>query len=144
MGHGMTPDDGKPVALLVEDDPELQEQMCVELSRLGFDVRTALHYDAALEHLSKIRPKLALVDLELPTESGYDICQAIRSDASLADVPILVTSDSGFPEDMAFAEEAGANAFLQKPFDMKDLVRYVQALVTARKRSEPRMWRLRP
>jgi DNA-binding response OmpR family regulator len=85
-----------------------------------------------------------VVDLELPTESGYELCELIRETPDFAKIPILVTSDSSDPEHMAFAERAGANAFLRKPFSMKELARYIDALVRNTKRSEPQLHRLRP
>ncbi len=132
----------KKVALIVEDDPDLQLAMTAELVRMGFDVLGALHYDAALLHLTGATPHIVCIDLELPTESGYAVCEYIRSELRLTDIPILVTSDSGFPEEMAFAEKAGANAFLRKPFTMTDLCLNIQALIERGKRSEPNVRRL--
>ena len=131
------------VALVVEDDPELQKAMSEQLSRMGFDVLCALHYAAAVEHLGSAEPDLVCVDLELPTESGYELCEYIRGPRGLGVVPILVTSDSDYPEEMANAEEVGANAFLRKPFSPNDLARYVSALMGERRRSSPSMQRLR-
>ncbi len=131
------------VALVVEDDPILQRAMTNRLGRMGFDALGALHYDAALLRLAERRPHLVCVNLELPTESGYEVCEYIRRDARLARVPIIVTSESGYPEAMASAERAGANAFLKKPFTMAALVAYVEALVHGHE-SEPHLRRLWP
>ena len=134
------------MALVVEDDPALQEAMSVQLARMGFTVRGALHYDVAVQHLHDVvdakQLEIVCIDLELPTVSGYEICEYIRGPLRL-DVPILVTSESRYPEHMAYAEKAGANAFLRKPFSMKDLAHHVDALVQRRKRSEPNMRNLR-
>lgn len=119
----------KRLAMVVEDDPELQEAMLAHLARLDFDTCSALHYDEAVERLASCSPHLVCVDIGLPTRSGYELCEYIRGHSSLGDVPILVTSDSGFPEDMANAEEAGANAFLKKPFSMRQLTHYIEALL---------------
>jgi two-component system chemotaxis response regulator CheY len=127
------------IAIVVEDDPSLQEAMSAQLARMGFTVRGALHYDVAVQHLEEVEPELICIDLELPTMSGYEICEYIRGTLCLTEVPILVTSDSGHPEHMAYAEKAGANAFLRKPFSMKDLAHYVDALIHRRKESEPYM-----
>jgi DNA-binding response OmpR family regulator len=120
----------KGLVLIVEDDPDLQESMAAELERMDLEVLSALHYDAAIQQLMTARtPHLVCVDLELPTRSGYEVCEYIRGPLGRASVPILVTSDSGFPEDMACAEEAGANAFLKKPFSMRDFTTYVETLL---------------
>jgi DNA-binding response OmpR family regulator len=117
------------MALIVEDDPELQKAMRDRLTQMDFEVRSALHYEAAVGHLAADEPSLVCVDLELPTQSGYELCEHIRGPLGLGRVPILVTSDSGFPEDMASAEEAGANAFLKKPFSMREFGTFVEALL---------------
>jgi DNA-binding response OmpR family regulator len=120
----------KRLVLIVEDDPDLQGSMVAELERMNFEVLSALHYDAAIQQLTTAqRPRLVCVDLELPTRSGYELCEYIRGPLGRASVPILVTSDSGFPEDMACAEEAGADAFLKKPFSMRDFTTCVQTLL---------------
>jgi DNA-binding response OmpR family regulator len=130
-------------ALIVEDDPTLQKAMTRELQRMSFDVAGALHYEAAVDHLATRQPHFVCVDLELPTQSGYELCEYIRGPLGLAGVPILVTSDSCFAKDMASAEEAGANAFLRKPFSMRQLTNHVEALFTRARESEPYLRRLR-
>jgi two-component system, sensor histidine kinase ChiS len=117
------------VALVVEDDPLLQREMVRHLGDNGFRVLTAFDYTGAVRLLSCARFDLACIDLGLPTQSGYELCEHIRARRDLRTLPILVTSDHTFPEDMAHAEEAGANAFLKKPFTMKKLLHYVAALM---------------
>lgn len=121
----------KRLALIVEDDPELQLAMSERLERMDFEVRRALHYEAAVGQLQEAgeTPSLVCVDLELPTRSGYELCEFIRGDLGLERVPILVTSDSGFPKAVACAEEAGADAFLVKPFTMRAFSGCVEALL---------------
>ena len=127
----MTNIGSRRVALIVEDDPELQLAMSERLERMDFEVRRALHYEAAVGQLQEAgeAPSLVCVDLELPTRSGYELCEFIRGDLGLEEVPILVTSNSGFPPDVASAEEAGADAFLEKPFTMRAFSGCVEALL---------------
>ena len=126
------------VALIVEDDPHLQKAMSVHLAAMDFEVRVAPHYEAAVGHLTTAgEPSIVCVDIELPTASGYEVCEYIRGPLGLRRVPILVTSDSGFPEDMASAEEAGANAFLKKPFSMREFGTFVEALLAEAPSSRP-------
>src|SRR5580700_8561875 len=128
----------KRLALIVEDDPELQKAMTTELERMDFEVLSALHYDAAVHQLTTAgRPGFVCVGLELPTQSGYELCAYIRGPLGRARVPILVTSDSRFPEEMACAEEAGADAFMKKPFSMRDFCASVRALLARTRASEP-------
>ncbi len=131
------------VALVVEDDPFLQLAMARQLEKAKFHVVTALDFNAAVRHLTARPLDVACIDLGLPSESGYELCEHIRSRAALAWLPILVTSERTFPEDMAHAEEAGANAFLKKPFPMDRLLKYVSALLDGPHASRPSVRRLR-
>lgn len=123
--------------LVVEDDPVLQRAMAHALEHAQFEVSTAFDYEGAVSWLRETRPTLVCVDLGLPRESGYELCEHIRTQQNLIGVPILVTSDHTFPEDMAHAEEAGANAFLKKPFTMPKLLTYVEALLDGPPSSTP-------
>jgi len=129
--------------LVVEDDPVLQRAMAKGLEAAKFSVRTAIDYETAVGILKSMRPSLVCVDLALPRESGYDLCEHIRRQPELIYVPIVVTSDRAFPEDMAHAEEAGANAFLKKPFPPEKLIKYVFALLDGPNSSRPSVRRLR-
>src|SRR5580658_7350657 len=129
-------------ALVVDDDPRLQAAMLKQIERMGFETAGAFHYDAALQHLKTRRPQLVCVGLELPTQSGYELCEYIRGPLGLKGVPILVTSHSCFAGEMASAEEAGASAFLKKPFTMGEFTKYVQALLGEAHRSETHLRRL--
>jgi DNA-binding response OmpR family regulator len=131
------------LALVVEDDPALQRAMLAELDAAHFDVLAAYDFNTAVRHLARSQPQVVCVDLGLPSASGYEVCEHIRSQPELLSVPILVTSERGFPEDMAHAEEAGANAFLKKPFTMKRLMKYITALLDGPSTSRPSIRRLR-
>lgn len=131
------------IALVVEDDPLLQRAMAKQLEKAKFQVLTAFDFDAAVRHLSALKPDVACIDLGLPSESGYELCEHIRSRQHLIWLPILVTSERSFPEDMAHAEDAGANAFLKKPFTMDRLLKYVSALLDGPQTSRPSVRRLR-
>jgi DNA-binding response OmpR family regulator len=119
----------KRTALIVEDNPTLRRIMSEHVARMDFDVLTAAHYAAALVHLAACTPDIACVDIGLPSESGYELCEYIRGPLGLMSLPIMVTSEFGSPENMAYAEEAGADAFLEKPFSMPDLGANIEALL---------------
>jgi DNA-binding response OmpR family regulator len=121
----------KRTALVVEDDPHLQKAMSKQLERMNFQVLSAQHYEAAALHLAKLEPKIACVDVQLPCKSGYQLCEYIRRALGFLKLPILMTSDHGSPTDMAYAEDAGANAFLCKPFSMRELGECVESLLNA-------------
>lgn len=135
---------GKRLVLVVEDFPETREEMCAWLQGEGFEVRAAADYQSALQQLEAATPSLACIDLTLPRESGFDLIEAIRKMPGRALVPLLVMSERAYPEDMAQAEELGANAFLKKPFTRDRFIKYVRAILDGPFSSRPSVRRLQP
>jgi DNA-binding response OmpR family regulator len=129
-------------ALLVEDFPRSRHVTQSYLTEEGFDVIAARDYDAAVRTLEVCTPDVVLVDLTLPTESGYALCEHIRAKDPFFLVPILVMSERGWPEDIAHAEQVGANAYLRKPFTRERLARYLKNLLGAPQASTPSIRRL--
>lgn len=115
--------------LVVEDHPALRGSLreCVEL--LGLEPIEAADGNTALNRLSASAPDLVCLDVVLPESSGYEVCQFIRESPHLRDVPVLMMSGRGLANESAFAEEAGADAFLAKPFTRKDFERQVRDLL---------------
>jgi DNA-binding response OmpR family regulator len=120
----------KSVILVVEDDPELRGAMSRHLANAErFCVLAADNYHTAIKHLEAGTPHIACVDLGLPNESGYELCEYMRRQPALAYVPVIVTGENSSPKDMAQAEDAGANAFLAKPFTMQRLAAVANELL---------------
>ena len=117
------------VVLVVEDDPTLQNALRRGLERRGFQVRTAFDCRKALLQLEAPIPHVVCIDLCLPDQSGYELCEHIRRTPACRDVPVVVMGDAAFPEHMAHAEVAGANAFLRKPFTLDVLVGCIGSLL---------------
>ena len=131
--------------LLVEDNPAEQEVVRAHLASARFDVEIAPDYQSALRALETNRPDLVCVDLTLPRESGYELCEFMRGAGKLSfeHVPIVVMSDRGSPEEMAHAEDVGATAFIKKPFTRDRLLKYVFVLLDGPHSSRPSVRRLR-
>jgi DNA-binding response OmpR family regulator len=129
--------------LVVEDEPSLLAAMQRHLVNAGFEVRTGSDFATAVAQLGSATFDAIYVDLCLPSESGYELCERIRQEPTMCFVPIIVASERGFPEDMSRSEEAGANAFLKKPFTMRLLVECLEMLMRGGAESRPPMRRLR-
>jgi DNA-binding response OmpR family regulator len=135
--------DTKRTVLVVEDHPPAREMMRQTLTGQEFRVESTADYHGAVGYLSTHTPHLVCLDLTLPRESGFELCEYIRNEARLRHVPILVISDRSSPEDMAHAENVGANAFLKKPFTREKLLKYVVTLLDGPHASSPSVRRLR-
>jgi len=119
----------KRIAVVVEDFPPLSEQMRTYLQAREFVVHAASDHASAVRILEQCVPHLVCLDLTLPHQSGFELCEHIRSQQRFAATSILVTSERASPEDMAMAEEVGANAYLKKPFTRERFLKYVTALL---------------
>ena len=101
------------------------------LGQHGWDVVVASDADTALRIMRDRRPELVYLDLNLPSSSGYDVCEAIRADGILKDTPILMTSARISVDVRAFSLEAGANVFLAKPYGLDHLAAVAEQLVSS-------------
>ena len=114
---------GKRRALIVDDDEELVELIRDVLEADGrFDVRVANNgFDAGMM-VKEYRPDILVLDVMLPDINGKEVCQRVRSDSSLDDVKIVCISGMVEQDKVAELHEAGANDFLQKPFEIDALI----------------------
>jgi DNA-binding response OmpR family regulator len=116
--------------LVVEDDQTLRKLIARHLQKLGFLVAEAGDGEAALECLDKNQaPSLFCLDLALPAMSGFRVCEQIRSMANTRETPVLVITARTTVQDHTFALEMGADAFLEKPFKLKDFESEIKALL---------------
>jgi excisionase family DNA binding protein len=114
---------GKRKALVVDDDEELVELIRDVLEQDGrFEVRVANNgFDAGMM-VKEYRPDIIVLDVMLPDINGKEVCQRVRSDSALEDVKIICISGMVEKDKIEDLKEAGANDFLQKPFEIEDLV----------------------
>lgn len=123
-------DNDKREVLLVDDDLDLVEVVKGALDKDGrFDVKVANNgFDAGMivkEH----RPELIVLDVMLPDINGREVCQRVRSDNQLEEVKILCISGMVEPDKIDDLKAAGANDFLQKPFEVEQLIERMCALL---------------
>jgi DNA-binding response OmpR family regulator len=114
--------------LICDDDARLRELMRVTLEP-DYDCIEAGDADEAIELFRSAKPAVALLDVMLPGKSGVDLLREVRADPELAHIPIIVVSAWTREADRSVAADAGAQAFLGKPFDIEVLQSTVNKLV---------------
>lgn len=122
--------------LIVEDDPDLRELLTYELTHEGFSVDAAGLGAEALRFCHQQTPDLVLLDLMLPDFSGLEICRALRRSPETEDVPIIFLTACGADADRIQGLEVGADDYVSKPFQMRELTLRIQALL---RRTDPRV-----
>ncbi|TFH43531.1 MAG: response regulator, partial [Chrysiogenales bacterium] len=122
---------GRGRRILVVDDETVNLQVMVNyLSLEGYVVLTATSGPEALETVEREPIDLMLLDIMLPRLSGYEVCRMIRERHSLHDLPVLMLTARNKPGDIVYGLEAGANDYLTKPVDGRELLARVGALVS--------------
>ena len=112
--------------LVVEDEENLAVALRYNLVREGYSVRLANDGSAGLEIARSTSPDLIILDVMLPSISGYDICREIRRES---DVPILMLTARGEEVDKVVGLELGADDYVTKPFSVRELMARVRALL---------------
>ncbi|SFJ16617.1 response regulator transcription factor [Albimonas pacifica] len=115
--------------LLVEDEDNIALALKFLIGREGFGLRRVASGTAALAALETERPDLVVLDVMLPGHSGYEVCQRIRDDARLSGVKVLMMTAGGGEVERRKACALGADAFLQKPFDTRELTATIRSLL---------------
>lgn len=124
-----------PRVLIIDDDERLSELLREYLgSRFGFDVRTAAHPEAGLRLLKSDAPDIVILDVMLPDMDGFAVCRRIRETSR---VPIVMLTARGDVMDRIVGLELGADDYLPKPFEPRELVARIQAVLRRGKPAEP-------
>ena len=115
--------------LIADDEANIVISLEFLMKREGHRVTVARDGDAALEAIRRERPDLVLLDVMMPGKSGFEVCQAVRADESLATVKILMLSAKGRDTDLAKGSALGADAYMTKPFSTRELADKVRELL---------------
>jgi len=116
----------KPLVLIIDDDPKLNRLLTDYLADFGFQVHSAVTPGEGLKKLRREKPALVILDVMLPEMNGFDLCREIRRDSA---VPIVMLTARGEPMDRIIGLEIGADDYLPKPFEPRELVARIQAVL---------------
>lgn len=121
----------RQVVLLIEDEPDLREDIAEELEESGLQVVQASDGAQALEALHDLRPDLILCDITMPGMSGYDLLQVLRQTRpDLADIPFVFLTAQTDPRQVIDGKRAGADDYLIKPVDFDLMLATIHARLT--------------
>ena len=117
---------GKQKILIVDDDENIAELISLYLTKECFDTKIVYNGEDALTAFDTYQPNLILLDLMLPGIDGYQVCREIRARSP---VPIIMLSAKGEVFDKVLGLELGADDYIMKPFDSKEMVARVRAVL---------------
>lgn len=130
------------LVMAVVGEPQLLLSVQRQLQSLSFEVIVASDAESAIRTLETKKPHLVCIDLRLPRDSGYEVCEFIKKNQRLQDVQVLVMSERASAADRAHAEEAGADGFLPKPFTPNQFNEQVRGLMAGDPLSMRRLRRI--
>jgi DNA-binding response OmpR family regulator len=117
------------VVLCADDDEDILSLVALRLERAGFEVVTAADGEEAVRIAQNRRPALAVLDVMMPKQTGYEVLAALRADDSLREMKVILLSARVQESDVARGIDAGADAYLPKPFKAQELVAKVEELL---------------
>jgi DNA-binding response OmpR family regulator len=119
--------------LIIDDDKKLNRLLQDYLSGFGFQTISAIRPDDGLKKLRKRSPDLVILDIMLPDMNGFEVCKLIRQDH---DVPIIMLTARGELTDKVLGLEMGADDYLAKPFEPRELVARIHSVLRRHHKNE--------
>jgi two-component system phosphate regulon response regulator PhoB len=115
--------------LLIDDDPDLLEILKVKLSKEGFVVRFAMDATSGFKKIIDQNPDLILLDIDMPGKNGLELCKSIRSSPENSELPIIILSARDEQIDRLLGLELGADDYITKPFDTRELILRIKSVL---------------
>jgi len=119
--------------LIIEDESDIRELLTYNLDREGFDVVGAANGEEAFMALKSEPVQLVVLDLMLPDVSGLEICRFIRRDSDLSRLPVIMLTAKGEEVDRIVGFELGADDYVTKPFNIREMILRVKAVLARSK-----------
>ncbi|MFC1671014.1 response regulator [Spirochaetota bacterium] len=118
--------------LIIDDDKKLNSLLMEFLSSYNFTVMAATHPDEGMYLLKNNQPQIIILDIMLPHKDGFEVCREIRKDYN---IPIIMLTARGDVADRIVGLELGADDYLPKPFEPRELVARIQSILRRSKKS---------
>ncbi|NQT90480.1 MAG: response regulator [Candidatus Omnitrophica bacterium] len=115
--------------LLIEDEESLVELLKFRLEASGYGIETALDGEEGINKIKELKPDLVILDITMPKMHGYDVCRLAKANEETRDIPIIMLTAHAQKKDIEEAMESGADTFISKPFEPKDLLEKIEKLL---------------
>jgi two-component system cell cycle response regulator DivK len=119
--------------LIVEDHPGMRDLLHRIVERMGYVPVSASNGEEGVEKAIAERPSLILLDMMMPIMDGWEVARRLRADPETKEIPILATTALSRRDDLNACLEAGCNAYIVKPFGVRDLQRKIRELLAGTK-----------
>ncbi len=127
----MAETDSRKKILIADDDPGVIALLSSRLQAAGFEVIRSVNGHEALALVKKTPPDLIILDQMMPKVDGVRACALLKADRRFYRIPIIIATASAESSDRELSEKLGANAFVNKPLNMPDLLRRITDLLGA-------------
>lgn len=118
--------------LVVEDEESLLKLESILFTSKGYRVTGVRDGEAALEAIARNRPDVVVLDVMLPGPDGFEICRSIKENPETSSIPVLILTAKKSSLDLERGRQAGADAYLTKPFKSVKVLEVIEGLIGAR------------
>ena len=122
-------ENGRPLILVADDDPDILALVSFRLERAGYDVVCAANGEEAVEVARLRHPDLAILDVMMPRLDGYEATRRLREQEGTRGIPVILLTALVQEDDIARGFDAGVDDYVKKPFNTQELGARVQAVL---------------
>ena len=115
--------------LIADDEPNIVTSLEFLMEQKGYEIKIARTGDEVLDYVKAFEPDLILIDVMMPLQSGFEVCQTIRENPAWQHIKIIMLTAKGRDSEVAKGLALGADAYITKPFSTKDLVALVDRIL---------------
>lgn len=118
-----------PLIVVADDDPDILNLVNKRLAKRGYEILTASDGQQALDLVRSRRPAAAVLDWMMPVMQGHEVCSQLKADPSTADIPVVLLTARAADVDIEKGFRSGADDYITKPFDVRELDQTLQGLI---------------
>jgi signal transduction histidine kinase len=133
----------RPKILVVDDDADTVELLTKRLSAEGYDTSEAFDGEQALERVGEYEPDVVILDIKMPKIDGYEVCRRLKGSEDTRMIPIIMLTVKAKVPDKVKGLDIGADDYIPKPFDYRELSRRVRYWSTVKREVEERVGEIR-